>query len=87
MQALARLVLDNVPNIQTSWVTQGPGIGQLGLRYGANDMCSTMLEENVVSAAGTTFGMDAKQIERHVHASGFKVARRNMRYDLLNEPS
>jgi cyclic dehypoxanthinyl futalosine synthase len=87
MQALARLVLDNVPNIQTSWVTQGPGIGQLGLRYGANDMGSTMLEENVVSAAGTTFGMDAKQIERHVHASGFKVARRNMRYDLLNEPS
>jgi cyclic dehypoxanthinyl futalosine synthase len=87
MQALARLVLDNVPNIQTSWVTQGPGIGQLGLRYGANDMGSTMLEENVVSAAGTTFGMDAKQIERHVRASGFKVARRNMRYDLLSEPS
>ena len=87
MQALSRLVLDNVPNIQTSWVTQGPGIGQLGLRYGANDMGSTMIEENVVSAAGTTFGMDAKQIERHARASGFKVARRNMRYDLLTEPS
>jgi cyclic dehypoxanthinyl futalosine synthase len=86
-QALARLVLDNVPNIQTSWVTQGPGIGQLALRYGANDMGSTMLEENVVSAAGTTFGMDAHQIERHARASGFKVARRNMRYELLNEPA
>ena len=87
MQALGRLVLDNVPNIQTSWVTQGPGIGQLGLRYGANDMGSTMFEENVVSSAGTVFGMDAHQIERHVHASGFKVARRNMRYQLLSEPA
>jgi cyclic dehypoxanthinyl futalosine synthase len=86
-QALSRLVLDNVPNIQTSWVTQGPGIGQLGLRYGANDMGSTMFEENVVSSAGTTFAMDAAQIERHARASGFKVARRNMRYDRLTEPA
>jgi cyclic dehypoxanthinyl futalosine synthase len=86
-QALARLVIDNVPNIQTSWVTQGPGIGQVGLRYGANDMGSTMFEENVVSSAGTTFGMDAGQIERHARALGFKVARRNMRYELLSEPA
>jgi cyclic dehypoxanthinyl futalosine synthase len=86
-QALSRLVLDNVANIQTSWVTQGPGVGQLALRYGANDMGSTMFEENVVSSAGTTFGMDAHQIERHAHKSGFKVARRNMRYDLLTEPA
>jgi cyclic dehypoxanthinyl futalosine synthase len=86
-QALSRLVLDNVQNIQTSWVTQGPGIGQLGLRYGANDMGSTMFEENVVSSAGTTFSMDARQIERHARASGFKVARRNMRYDLLTTPA
>jgi cyclic dehypoxanthinyl futalosine synthase len=86
-QALSRLVLDNVANIQTSWVTQGPGIGQLGLRYGANDMGSTMFEENVVSSAGTTFAMDAHQIERHAHASGFKVARRNMRYERLTEPA
>jgi cyclic dehypoxanthinyl futalosine synthase len=85
-QALSRLLLDNIPNIQTSWVTQGPGIGQLGLRYGANDMGSTMFEENVVSSAGTVFGMDAQQIERHVKASGFKVARRNMSYDLLTAP-
>jgi cyclic dehypoxanthinyl futalosine synthase len=86
-QALSRLVIDNVPNIQTSWVTQGPGIGQVGLRYGANDMGSTMFEENVVSSAGTTFGMDAAQIERHARALGFKVARRNMRYELLTEPA
>jgi cyclic dehypoxanthinyl futalosine synthase len=86
-QALSRLVIDNVDNIQTSWVTQGPGIGQVGLRYGANDMGSTMFEENVVSSAGTTFGMDAKQIERHVRALGFKVARRNMRYERLSEPA
>jgi cyclic dehypoxanthinyl futalosine synthase len=86
-QALARLVIDNVDNIQTSWVTQGPGIGQLGLRYGANDMGSTMFEENVVSSAGTTFAMDAEQIERHVHRSGFKVARRNMRYERLTAPA
>jgi cyclic dehypoxanthinyl futalosine synthase len=85
-QALSRLVIDNVQNIQTSWVTQGPGIGQVALRYGANDMGSTMFEENVVSSAGTTFGMDAAQIERHVRALGFKVARRNMRYELLGEP-
>ena len=86
-QALSRLVIDNVQNIQTSWVTQGPGIGQVGLRYGANDMGSTMFEENVVSSAGTTFGMDAAQIERHARALGFKVARRNMRYELLSEPA
>jgi cyclic dehypoxanthinyl futalosine synthase len=86
-QALGRLVLDNIANIQTSWVTQGPGVGQLGLRYGANDMGSTMFEENVVSSAGTTFAMDAHQIERHARASGFKVARRNMRYERLTAPA
>jgi cyclic dehypoxanthinyl futalosine synthase len=56
-------------------------------RYGANDMGSTMFEENVVSSAGTTFGMDAAQIERHARALGFKVARRNMRYERLTEPA
>jgi cyclic dehypoxanthinyl futalosine synthase len=86
-QALGRLVIDNVHNVQTSWVTQGPGVGQVALRYGANDMGSTMFEENVVSAAGTTFGMDAAQIERHARASGFPVARRNMRYEWLTAPA
>lgn len=85
-QAIARLALDNVPNIQASWVTQGPGVGQIALRFGANDMGSVMFEENVVSSAGTTFDMDANQIERHARIAGFKVARRNMRYELLNKP-
>ncbi len=86
-QALSRLVLDNIDNIQSSWVTQGPGLGQLALRFGANDMGSTMFEENVVSSAGTTFGMDAAAIERHARASGFKVAQRNMRYQRLTTPA
>lgn len=84
--ALSRLVLDNVPNVQSSWVTQGPGVGQLALRYGANDLGSTMFEENVVSSAGTTFAMDAQQIERHAHAAGFAVARRNMGYEWQTPP-
>jgi len=87
MQALSRLVLDNVRSIQSSWVTQGPGVGQLALRYGANDLGSTMFEENVVSSAGTTFAMDAEQIERHARAAGFPVARRNMRYQWLTTPA
>jgi len=86
MQALSRLVLDNIPNIQSSWVTQGPAVGQLGLRYGANDMGSVMFEENVVSSAGTVFGMDALQIENHARAAGFRVVQRNMRYQWLSEP-
>ncbi len=85
-QALSRLVLDNVPSIQSSWVTQGPGVGQVALRYGANDMGSTMFEENVVSSAGTTFDMDARAIENAAHAAGFKVAQRNMRYTWLTDP-
>ena len=56
-QAIARIVLDNVPNIQASWVTMGPKIGQVALRFGANDFGSLMMEENVVSAAGTTWRM------------------------------
>ena len=52
MQALARIFLDNIPNIQSSWVTQGPKIGQVALKYGANDFGSVMMEENVVSSAG-----------------------------------
>ena len=61
MQALARIFLDNFPNVQSSWVTQGPDIGQVALKYGANDFGSVMMEENVVSSAGTTFRLDAEQ--------------------------
>ncbi len=59
-QSLARIFLDNIDNIQSSWVTQGPEIGQIALRYGANDFGSVMMEENVVSSAGTTFRLDAQ---------------------------
>src|SRR5439155_24032400 len=61
-QALARIFLDNIDNVQSSLVTQGPEIGQIALRYGANDFGSVMMEENVVSSAGTTFRLNAEQI-------------------------
>jgi len=83
-QALARIFLDNVDNIQSSWVTQGPQIGQIALRYGANDFGSVMMEENVVSSAGTTFRLDAGQIESLIRAAGYEPRRRNNWYELLN---
>jgi cyclic dehypoxanthinyl futalosine synthase len=82
-QALARLFLDNIPNIQASWVTMGPGIGQTALYFGANDFGQLMFEENVVSAAGTTFRMDEEAVRAHIAAAGFTPMRRNMRYDRL----
>ena len=78
--ALARLVLDNVPNFQASWVTMGGGVAQASLHMGCNDFGSVMIEENVVSAAGTTFQMDSEEVERHIRDAGFAPARRNMRY-------
>jgi cyclic dehypoxanthinyl futalosine synthase len=81
--ALARLALDNVPNFQASWVTMGGGVAQASLHMGNNDFGSVMMEENVVSAAGTTFEMDAGEVERHVREAGFTPMRRNMRYDRL----
>ncbi len=63
-QAIARVVLDNVPNIQASWVTMGPKIGQVALTFGANDFGSLMMEENVVSAAGTTWRMTLPEMQR-----------------------
>ena len=81
--AIARLVLDNVPNLQASWVTMGGGVAQAALHMGCNDFGQVMIEENVVSAAGTTFNMDAEEVERHIRGAGFVPARRNMRYDRL----
>ncbi|HTP51185.1 MAG TPA: cyclic dehypoxanthinyl futalosine synthase [Anaeromyxobacteraceae bacterium] len=81
--ALARLVLDNVPNFQASWVTMGGGVAQASLHMGCNDFGSVMIEENVVSAAGTTFQMDSEEVERHIRDAGFQPARRNMRYQRL----
>jgi cyclic dehypoxanthinyl futalosine synthase len=83
IQALARLYLDDVPNLQVSWPTLGPEIGEIGLRFGANDFGSVMIEENVVSAAGAAFAMTAADIEHHIRLAGFRPARRNMRYELL----
>jgi len=86
-QAVARLMLDNVDHVGASWVTQGPEIGQVALRFGADDFGSVMFEENVVSSAGTTFCMNAEAIERRIRAAGFKAARRNVRYDWLGAPA
>jgi cyclic dehypoxanthinyl futalosine synthase len=83
-QALARIFLDNIDNIQSSWVTQGPAIGQIALRYGANDFGSVMMEENVVSSAGTTFRLDGPQIESLIRDAGYEPRRRNNWYELLN---
>lgn len=85
MQALARLYLDNVPNIQVSWPTLGPEIGEIALRFGANDFGSVMIEENVVSQAGASFMLTADEIERHVRQAGFIPRRRRMDYSLLDE--
>jgi cyclic dehypoxanthinyl futalosine synthase len=83
VNAVARLVLDNVPNLQASWVTMGGGVAQASLHMGCNDFGSVMIEENVVSAAGTTFSMDADEVERHIRDAGFRPFRRNMRYERL----
>jgi len=85
-QAVARLMLDNVDHVGASWVTQGPAVGQVALRFGADDFGSVMFEENVVSSAGTTFGINASKIEGRIRQAGFKPVRRNVRYDWLNEP-
>jgi cyclic dehypoxanthinyl futalosine synthase len=82
-QALTRIFLDNIPNIQSSWVTQGPQVGQIALKYGANDFGSVMMEENVVSSAGTTFRLDAENIERLIREAGYEPRRRNNWYELL----
>jgi cyclic dehypoxanthinyl futalosine synthase len=82
--AISRIFLDNFDNLQSSWVTQGPKVGQMALYYGANDMGSTMLEENVVRAAGTVHRLKEEDIRRIITDSGFKPQRRNMRYERVN---
>lgn len=84
--ALSRLVLDNFDNLQASWVTQGGKVGQLSLAYGANDMGSVMIEENVVRAAGAEFCMDEAEIVRNIEDAGFTAKRRTMAYDILGGP-
>ena len=84
--AVARIVLDNFDNLQASWVTQGGKVGQLSLAFGANDMGSVMIEENVVRAAGAAYCMDEIEIVRNVEDAGFIAKRRNMHYDVLGDP-
>ena len=83
-QAIARIFLDNFPNVQSSWVTQGPPIGQIALKFGANDFGSVMMEENVVSSAGTTFRTDETTIRRLVTEVGYEPHRRNNWYQPLD---
>ena len=84
--AIARIVLDNFDNLQASWVTQGGKVGQLSLAFGANDMGSVMIEENVVRAAGAVYCMDEVEIVRNIEDAGFMPKRRNMHYDILGDP-
>jgi cyclic dehypoxanthinyl futalosine synthase len=84
--ATARLVLDNFDNLQASWVTQGGKVGQLSLAYGANDMGSVMIEENVVRAAGASYCMDEVEVVRNIENAGFVAKRRNMHYEVLGDP-
>jgi cyclic dehypoxanthinyl futalosine synthase len=84
--AIARIVLDNFDNLQASWVTQGGKVGQLSLAYGANDMGSVMIEENVVRAAGASYCMDELEIVRNIEDAGFAAKRRNMHYEVLGDP-
>jgi cyclic dehypoxanthinyl futalosine synthase len=82
--AVARLYFDNIPNIQSSWVTMGPKVGQLALFYGANDMGSVMMEENVVSQAGTTFRLDEAMIRRLITTAGWQPQQRDQYYQPIN---
>ena len=84
--SISRIFIDNIKNIQASWVTQGEKIGQIALRCGANDMGSTMIEENVVRAAGTHFDMSADKLEYLIKNADFMPRRRNMFYELIDTP-
>ncbi len=81
--AISRIMLDNFPHIQASWVTQGPKIGQISLAYGVDDFGSTMMEENVVSAAGCVFTVPIEEIERLIRDAGYEPRRRNTRYEVV----
>jgi cyclic dehypoxanthinyl futalosine synthase len=83
MLAIARLYIDNIPSLQASWVTMGPKIGQLAMFFGANDMGSVMMEENVVSAAGTTYKLEEREICRLIRDAGWVPAQRDQYYNVL----
>ena len=85
-QAIARLYLDNIPNIQSSWVTQGLKVGQLALLFGANDMGSLMIEENVVASAGTIHYLTLEQIKNAIRELGYEPRQRNVFYECVDQP-
>ncbi|MCA9048980.1 MAG: dehypoxanthine futalosine cyclase, partial [Planctomycetaceae bacterium] len=85
-QAVSRLYLDNVVNIQSSWVTQGEKVGQLALKFGANDMGSLMIEENVVSQAGTVYNLSLDTIRRCIREAGYLPRQRNVFYEYVDRP-
>ncbi len=85
--AIARIVLDNVPSLQSSWVTMGHKVGQVALRFGANDYGSLMMEENVVSAAGTTHRSTIAEMERVIRDAGFEPRRRRQDYSMVDAPA
>jgi cyclic dehypoxanthinyl futalosine synthase len=87
MLALSRVVLDNVDNIQASWVTQGAKIGQIALFFGANDLGSTMIEENVVAAAGVSHRISIEEMDALISSAGFSPRRRDCFYNLLDQPT
>src|SRR5436853_5190216 len=84
-EAIARLFLDNIPNIQSSWVTQGGKIGQIALFFGANDMGSLMIEENLVASAGTVHYLTLDEIKRSIREAGYVPRQRNVFYELIDE--
>lgn len=83
--ALSRIVLDNIPNIQASWVTQGAKMASVALSFGANDLGGTMLEENVVAAAGCSFCMSQQEMITLIHGAGFRAAQRTTTYSIIRE--
>ena len=84
-QAVSRLYLDNIRNIQSSWVTQGEKVGQIALFFGANDMGSLMLEENVVSSAGTVYHLSLETIRRCIREAGYIPRQRNVFYEYIDQ--
>lgn len=84
-QAVSRLYLQNVPNIQSSWVTQGEKVGQMALLFGANDMGSLMIEENVVASAGTVYSLSLEQIRGAIREAGYIPRQRNVFYELIDD--
>ena len=83
--ALSRIVLDNIPNIQASWVTQGAKMASAALFFGANDLGGTMLEENVVAAAGCSFCMSQQEMVTLIRGAGFRAAQRTTTYSIVRE--